>query len=153
MFSIFLGVLLAIAVPHKQKNPSPPPTPKISFTWAVELTYTGTDGKEATRYYFNGDPGMLRIAGPEDLLCGFKVDELRVAPHPSGDTVFFQNAFIGCMTGDGYMMNTGATVGFLGGVTQERDTNLIYGKNNEFSARLIPCVGKFKGQCEEWSRK
>ena len=148
MYPLLLTLALAVKTPPAVTER----LAKLSFTWAVELTLTEPDGTRKQQHYFATSKGMMRMHGPEDWVCAFKVDEMRVADM-SGQTVFFQNAFIGCMAPGSVIMNTGANISVIEEIISEHETNLTYGKNNEYSARLIPCVNSYAKLCGEWKDK
>lgn len=145
-------ILLAIALAT-----STPPTvserlAKLSFEWAVELTVTDPRGGQRQFYYFNGERGLMRLHGPKDWVCGFKVDEMRVT-EIQGQPVFFQNAFVGCSVPQIGMFNTGGNASVVDKIIIEKEANFIYGPNNEYSARLIPCIEQYKNICNSWKMK
>ena len=123
--------------------------------WAVEVTVKTASGREYNEYYFSSEPGMLAIRSPKpNWTCGFKVDIVRKIDEMEEGNVLLQNAFIGCKSPDGVMLNTGANIIYYNGVIVERDTTFILlGGTSELTMRLLPCVGKYKAQCVDWKNK
>lgn len=126
-----------------------------AIEWALEIKITKPDGTGFNEYYITSEENMFQIRGPKkDWICALKIDKVRVVDHlQDGEPVKLQNAFIGCRTPDGILLNTGASIIYSAGVAVERDTNLIVGRNNELSMRLIPCYNKYRDECIDWKAK
>ncbi len=143
MKSILALAILLAAIPAK------------AIEWGVEVSVKTPSGREYSEYYFSSEPGMLAIRSPnKNWVCGFKVDSIRKVDEMEEGNVLLQNAFLGCKSPDGIMLNTGASIIYYSGVIVERDTTFILlGGTNELTMRLVPCVGKYKSQCIDWKSK